>query len=101
MTTINLDGKNLTIGDLVRIARDATVRVERAEETKPRIEATAKKVADLVRRYQEAPKGKGPREYGVPTGFGEFKDKPIDAEQLYDLQRNLLLSHAVGVGENS
>jgi histidine ammonia-lyase len=96
-----LDGKSLTIEALVRIARDTKLRVKRAPETTARIEGSARTVAGLVRRYQESPKGKGPREYGVTTGFGEFKDKPIDAEQLYELQRNLLLSHAVGVGENS
>ena len=40
-------------------------------------------------------------EYGVTTGFGEFKDKPIAPDDLEQLQRNLLLSHSVGVGENS
>ncbi|HXH94665.1 MAG TPA: aromatic amino acid lyase, partial [Thermoanaerobaculia bacterium] len=39
-------------------------------------------------------------EYGVTTGFGEFKDKPIAPADLEQLQRNLLLSHSVGVGEN-
>ncbi len=40
-------------------------------------------------------------EYGVTTGFGEFKDKPVAPDDLEQLQRNLLLSHSVGVGENS
>ena len=39
-------------------------------------------------------------EYGVTTGFGEFKDKPIAPDDLEQLQRNLLLCHSVGVGEN-
>ncbi len=37
----------------------------------------------------------------MTTGFGEFKDKPIAPDDLEQLQRNLLLSHSVGVGENS
>jgi histidine ammonia-lyase len=41
-----------------------------------------------------------PTEYGVTTGFGEFKDKPIAPDDLEQLQRNLLLSHSVGVGDN-
>jgi histidine ammonia-lyase len=41
----------------------------------------------------------GTTEYGVTTGFGEFKDKPIAPGDLEQLQRNLLLSHSVGVGE--
>lgn len=36
--------------------------------------------------------------YGVNTGFGKLASKRIDAGQLEQLQRNLVLSHAVGVG---
>jgi hypothetical protein len=32
-------------------------------------------------------------------GFGEFKDKPIAPGDLEQLQRNLLLSHSVGAGD--
>lgn len=37
--------------------------------------------------------------YGINTGFGVLADQRIPADQLERLQRNLLLSHAVGVGE--
>lgn len=36
--------------------------------------------------------------YGVNTGFGKLASKRIDDAQLAQLQRNLVLSHAVGVG---
>ena len=36
--------------------------------------------------------------YGVNTGFGHLKNKRIPADQLEQLQHNLLISHAVGVG---
>lgn len=36
--------------------------------------------------------------YGVTTGFGKFADVPISAEEALALQRNLLVSHAAGVG---
>ena len=36
--------------------------------------------------------------YGVNTGFGKLASKRIPADKLRDLQRNILLSHAVGVG---
>lgn len=36
--------------------------------------------------------------YGVNTGFGKLASKRIDTAQLEELQRNLVLSHAVGVG---
>ena len=36
--------------------------------------------------------------YGVNTGFGRLAQQAIPRDQLAQLQRNLLLSHAVGVG---
>ncbi len=37
--------------------------------------------------------------YGVNTGFGKLSSVRIDAADLTKLQRNIVLSHAVGVGE--
>ncbi len=37
--------------------------------------------------------------YGINTGFGPLAQTRIDADQVTRLQRNLLLSHAVGVGD--
>jgi len=37
--------------------------------------------------------------YGVTTGFGKFADVVISPRDAEALQRNLLLSHASGVGE--
>lgn len=36
--------------------------------------------------------------YGINTGFGHLKNKRIAADQLDQLQENLIISHAVGVG---
>ncbi|HEY0898601.1 MAG TPA: aromatic amino acid ammonia-lyase, partial [Sphingobacteriaceae bacterium] len=37
--------------------------------------------------------------YGINTGFGYLQNIQIPAEELTELQHNLLLSHACGVGE--
>lgn len=37
--------------------------------------------------------------YGVTTGFGEFANVKISANDLKQLQKNLILSHSAGVGE--
>ena len=37
--------------------------------------------------------------YGINTGFGNFSNVRISGEELKLLQRNLILSHAVGVGD--
>lgn len=37
--------------------------------------------------------------YGINTGFGALARTRVPPDRLHELQRNLLLSHAVGVGE--
>ena len=37
--------------------------------------------------------------YGINTGFGAMATQRVNSEDLNQLQRNLLLSHAVGVGD--
>jgi len=56
-----------------------------------RIAAAAALVDRIVARGDAA--------YGINTGFGLLAQTRIPAEQLQLLQRNLLLSHAAGVGE--
>ena len=41
----------------------------------------------------------GEATYGVNTGFGKLANRRIDDNDLSTLQRNLLVSHAVGVGD--
>jgi histidine ammonia-lyase len=98
---ITLDGHSLTIEQLAHIARDGSP-VQCHPATRERVaksEAIIARAVDNYRRAWEAGQP-APTEYGVTTGFGEFKDKPIAPEDLEQLQRNLLLSHAVGIGEN-
>jgi len=97
-----LDGTSLTIEELVRIARDPSIRVECDRATDERVARAEELIARAVDNYVSALKTgqPAPTEYGVTTGFGEFKDKPIAPDDLVQLQRNLLLSHSVGVGEN-
>jgi histidine ammonia-lyase len=100
---IALDGHSLTIEQLARIARDPAVEVERDPSTTERVARSEALIATVVENYRKAWREGTPvpNEYGVTTGFGEFKDKPIAPDDLEQLQRNLLLSHSVGVGDNS
>lgn len=99
---IILDGASLTIGQLVQVARHGA-RVERDPTTHEVVARSERLIAEVVESYRRAYAAKTavPSEYGVTTGFGEFKDKAIAPDDLEQLQRNLLLSHSVGVGENS
>src|SRR4051812_38682984 len=47
----------------------------------------------------EAAAADGRPHYGINTGFGALANKRVPDDQLARLQRNLLLSHAVGVGD--
>jgi histidine ammonia-lyase len=102
MTAITLDGDSLTIEQLVAIARDGA-SVQQDPSTKERVAKSEELIARVAKNYREAWQAgtAAPSEYGVTTGFGEFKDKPIAPEDLEQLQRNLLLSHSVGVGDNA
>jgi histidine ammonia-lyase len=96
---IVLDGHSLTIEQLVAIARGGEP-VRRDPSTDARVAAAEAIIARAVAQYTRAWEAgePAPTEYGVTTGFGEFKDKPIAPRDLEQLQRNLLLSHSAGVG---
>jgi histidine ammonia-lyase len=49
---------------------------------------------DIVDRVVE----NGDVVYGISTGFGKLADRVIPTESLAQLQRNLIMSHSVGVG---
>ena len=99
---IVLDGESLTIEELVAIARGG-VEVEVDPDTDARVARSEALIAEVVENYRKAWETgtAAPSEYGVTTGFGEFKDKPIAPADLEQLQRNLLLSHSVGVGDTT
>jgi histidine ammonia-lyase len=101
VATIVLNGESLTIEQLVAIARDgAEVACDPAtDERVAKAEALIARIVDNYTRAWQAGESAA-TEYGVTTGFGEFKDKPIAPKDLEQLQRNLLLSHSVGVGDH-
>ena len=99
-----LDGTSLTLADLARLARDPRVLVEIHADALARVEASRAQIEAIVARYVaewEREEGRPVLEYGVTTGFGEFKNIPIAPDCLEELQRNILLSHSVGVGETA
>ncbi|MCB1054747.1 MAG: aromatic amino acid lyase [Acidobacteria bacterium] len=104
-----LDGSSLLLEDLVRVCRDPRVRVACAPEALARVEHGWKQIEGVARSYCEAldemrahPGGEVPmQDYGITTGFGEFKSVPVSPRRLEELQRNILLSHMAGVGDNA
>ncbi|MCL1633903.1 aromatic amino acid lyase [Luteimonas sp. SX5] len=101
---ILLDGCSLTREHLVAVARGAQVRLD--EGALRAVARAADFLAEQVRREEPI--------YGVSTGFGSNADKLLGAHPLRDelpgakpsgrslheeLQRNLIVTHAVCVGE--
>lgn len=87
---IELD-RGLSVADVMRVALDGA-SAKLSEDARRRVQAS--------RDYVERLLAEGATVYGVTTGFGRFATTKIAAEQVAQLQRNLLLSHAVGVGDS-
>ena len=87
---ITLDGNTLTLEQLAAIADDhAPVALGGAAATA--VDASRA----VVDRHAS---GEAPV-YGINTGFGSLSEVKIPRHALGELQRNLLRSHAAGVGE--
>ncbi|MBV8660060.1 MAG: histidine ammonia-lyase, partial [Burkholderiales bacterium] len=90
MQTITLKPGQLTLAQLRAImAGGCEVVLDPAAV--PGIHAGSQAVAAIV--------AKGAPAYGINTGFGRLAQTHIPNDQLELLQENLVLSHAVGVGE--
>ncbi|HMB57489.1 MAG TPA: aromatic amino acid lyase [Arenimonas sp.] len=104
MKAIRLDGNSLTREQVVAVAYGASVELDAAQLKK--VQRAADFLAEQVRLQEPI--------YGVSTGFGSNADKLLGARRMRDslpggkkneetlldeLQRNLIITHAVCVGE--
>lgn len=87
---LQLDGRSLRIADVLAVA-DARIPVSLAESARARMQVTRNVVDAAVER--------GVPVYGINTGFGKLSEVTIALDQLAALQRNLVRSHAAGVGD--
>lgn len=87
-----IDGESLTFEQVISVAygKPGEPMVAISESAKVNVDRAAAAVQTLLDRSEIA--------YGITTGFGAFKDKIISREEVEQLQRNIVLSHAVGVG---
>ncbi|MDA7950541.1 MAG: histidine ammonia-lyase [Pirellulaceae bacterium] len=71
------------------------------KDLKSRIDELGKNPEPVVRSRQVVQRAieDGKAYYGINTGFGILAQKRINSDELGQLQRNLILSHAVGVGD--
>lgn len=91
MSKVIIDGNSLTLIDIINVAR-SNYTVELSQEAREKVI----KSRNLVDRFVDEERVV----YGITTGFGKFSDVVITKEESKLLQRNLIISHACGVGEN-
>jgi histidine ammonia-lyase len=89
MRLLRLDGNGFTL-DALRAVADRSVRLA--------LSPSARRAMRASRRVVDRAIESGAKVYGVTTGFGRFADVPIPPDQIATLQRNLIRSHAAGVG---
>lgn len=87
---IAVDGETLSIEDVVAVARQGAP-VELTKKTRESIAASRAKITELLDADEAI--------YGVNTGFGELSDVRISSDEIAELQRNLVRSHACAVGD--
>lgn len=89
-TTLILDGQNLNIKDIACLAYQTDTEVEIPPFVFEKISQCHNFLLEQI---------KDKLIYGVNTGFGPMASYAIGTEQLVSLQKNLIYSHAVGMGQ--
>ena len=87
---LELDGKPLLLEDIAAVA-SCDRKVAISQKAYGRIEQSRAIVETVLSRGETA--------YGINTGFGKLSDVRIGSHQLEILQKNLVRSHACGIGE--
>ncbi len=85
-------GHPISLEDLEEVARGGR-HVAIAEDARARVEASRRAI-DAIARAGDA----APAVYGVNTGFGALAETRIHEADVQKLQKNLVRSHACGVG---
>ena len=85
-----IDGNNLDLDGFIRVARFGEI---------VGISPASMERTGVARAFVDRVAAAGTPVYGINTGFGKLSDVKIDKKDVGLLQKNLLMSHACGVGE--
>jgi histidine ammonia-lyase len=88
--SLSLRGDGLRLEELLPVLEGPCPRLELSEDAWQRCAASRAVVEEVVQTRRTV--------YGVNTGFGKLAGVAIEPGKLELLQRNLILSHATGVG---
>lgn len=75
----------------LRAIYQGNVTLTLVEQARAAVTAAQETVQRIVRQDRVV--------YGINTGFGKLAQTRIPADRLAELQRNLVLSHSVGIGD--
>ena len=89
MKTVFLGVEGMTLENLIAVARSGS-RVQLTADAEKQIQ----KSRHLIERWVKEER----RIYGITTGFGALSDVSISRADTRRLQKNILMSHAAGVG---
>src|SRR5262245_31178900 len=90
MQPLLIDGEHLTIDDVHQVAFERRPVVLHPDAL-PKIVRSRAVVETIVQEHWTV--------YGISTGFGKLSDARIGEDELITLQRNLIRSHAAGIGD--
>jgi histidine ammonia-lyase len=93
MTTITIDGFNLTAEQVIAVARDPNVKVTLAQSSRDALKQSRDYI-ESTWMHDEAP-----MMYSFNTGVGLLKDTRIKVEHIELFQTQLIKAHAAGLGE--
>jgi histidine ammonia-lyase len=88
--SIIISGNDLTMTDIWSVA---------VEREKIELDKSAAEKVEKCRQYVEKIVKENKAIYGLTTGFGKFSNVRIPTNKIAELQNNLILSHATGVGK--
>ena len=88
---VQIDGNSLQYSDVLSLAQGCKKAVF-PDSARQKVELARETVLGIIERGETA--------YGINTGFGSLSKVSINADNLQDLQSNLIRSHACGLGED-
>jgi histidine ammonia-lyase len=91
MKKLVLTGESITLENLYEIAHNSEIKAELGGEARAQMQKSRDYIESRIRN--------GEVMYGVNTGFGAFSSVRISDSEIEQLQRNLIRSHSMGIGE--
>ncbi|OIR20606.1 MAG: phenylalanine ammonia-lyase [Marine Group III euryarchaeote CG-Epi4] len=89
--SVVIDGKNLTIDKLVKVARNKA-NISVSKDSWGKINSCRKMLEEKINNHEIM--------YGITTGIGEFSEVTLDPDQTNEFQKLLIYSHAAGIGKS-